>query len=1032
MDDSEILIRRIRLLGIVFKALLGAALGFGFVKLARAAPACECVSSDWYASETLPFASAVTDCPDWPAYAPGATGRSGSTQGPAISAYRGELFLSQKAIPYADDGVKTVAAVIGGKREDCQEHYRVADQALSGWYLIPLTRWYSSRQIAGVVSVTYTRLDRGVLAALPGTRFIPLEDAEAEQVQAFFRTKGSGAAPRIPGIGLGSFPKGFLLSGGPDPVYTPGPRPSGRSQAFYVDAATLLNDIRNTLNKNGWTQFEVGWVQVEGRWWPSVLKRYGQPGTVYAYYGRFKDGEQAKKYGFTPTDELYFSARELVPDQASEIFESDLRYGSKILLREQVPKNRRQVEWHTECRCSDMTYEPDARNAPKVDKNGNWTPIAADNMENQNPPLFRDCPDHRTYFSMYRTCVEEQLKEDKPMTDLKGRVDYSDYLSSKMGEKAAYKSMNPDGTLEGEGLSVDAMPETPAYYDHAGERLNPTGSDNMDPLDPNTVFYGFRYGPKSLTDWEGSKEKQYRIDPIIKAVLADVQDLFDNKVSQGKEALLGLFDISFEHPEGNGAGEGGDALTGPLDLHAAYKSLDLTLTLDNPNTLDQPMRILNPMDKYLEFKSARTFIMQSLTGKPLKVRDWVDGQEVDDYVLGSDLDDLHFQVYWFYGIYAIDRHGDPTQVGILRVANTFWINKDHSSMKLVGKWTDEIHMEGGKLLSSADVYDLKSREAHTDLKSLHDRDPETFEDKADAMARIAFYIAVSEGLDMAMKWIYDQKDRPYIYEAAKRVENMVAVKQTAKLAYAFYKGYVEWRRLMDILAEIRDSRRALERAYSRFKRSGSLLMDHFVNLDYSKIRPTNITEIYPTRAIRYFDWSSQDLKNELVHFEASLHALNLDLDRFMDGPGKRTLAYMYRETGGSWAQVTVGNDRERERTHGALKQAQAALGRGGDNTSNYLRLSSLTRLALQKTRNTEVKSLEASTSGLRNVLIAVQSDSRDWLTMQDYLGQNLAGSPGAFLKAYRDNDPDAVARQFDVHPVFRNPWVDAHVEGNPQ
>jgi hypothetical protein len=84
---------------------------------------------------------------------------------------------------------------------------------------------------------------------------------------------------------------------------------------------------------------------------------------------------------------------------------------------------------------------------------------------------------------------------------------------------------------------------------------------------------------------------------------------------------------------------------------------------------------------------------------------------------------------------------------------------------------------------------------------------------------------------------------------------------------------------------------------------------------------------------------------------------------------------------------------------------------------------------LQKTRNTEVKSLEASTSGLRNVLLAIQSDSRDWLTMQDYMTHNLAGSPGAFMKAYRDEEPEAIARQFDVHPVFRNPWVDDHAEG---
>lgn len=1031
MDDTEITLNRIRLLGRILKFLLAAALGIGFVGLLHAAPSCNCVSADWYTSETIPFASSVTECPEWPAYAPGTTGRTGTTQGAPIAPYRGEIFLSQKAIPYADAGVKSVAAMIGGKREDCQEHYRVADQALSGWYLVLLNRWYSSRpDLTAGTTVAFSRLSRGIIAAVPGTQFIPVEQAQADQVQAFFKANGSGATPTLPGISFSGYPRGFILTGGPDPVYTPGTPPSGRSTATYVATANLLKDIRNTLQKNGWTRFEAGLIQVEGRWWPVVLKQYGQPGKVYASYGRFTEGAQAVKYGYTISDQLYFSSRELVPAEETETIEPDFRFGSKIFAPGHVLENKRSVDWHPECRCSDMAFEPDSWNAAKVDGNGNWTPIAPDNMENQNPLLFRDCPDQRNYFALYRMCVEEQLKQDKPMTDLKGRVDYSDYLASRMGQQPTYKSMNPDGTLDGEGLSVENMPETPAYYDHDGQRLNPNSEDFMDPLDPNTEFFGYRFGPKSLTDWEGSKERQYRISPIIKAVLADAQDLFDTKVAKGKEPLLALFNITFGREQVTGGPAGSQPLTGPVTIPAVYKSLDLSLTLDDPKALDQPMRILNPSDKYLEYKSARTFIMQSLTGKPLKVRKWVDGAEWDDFVLGSDEDDLHFQVYWQYGIYAFDSHGDPTRIGNLKVANTFWINKEHNGMKLVGKWNDEIHMEGGKLLNSADAYDLNSREAHTDLKSLHDRDPETFEDKADAMARIAFYIAVSEGLDMAMKWIYDQKDRPYIYEAAKRLENMVAVKQTAKLAYAFYKGYVEWRRLMDILAEIRDSRRALERAYSRFKRSGGLLVDHFVNLDYAKIRPTNVADVFPTRAIRYFDWAAQDLKNELIHFEASLHALNLDLDRFMEGPGKRTLAYLYRETSGQWAVVTVENDRERERTHGALRGAQAALGRGGDNTSNYLRLSSLTRLALQKTRNTEVKSLEASTSGLRNVLVAIQSDSRDWLTMQDYMSHNLAGSPGAFLKAYRNDDPEAVARQFDVHPVFRNPWVDEH-DGDP-
>jgi hypothetical protein len=681
-----------------------------------------------------------------------------------------------------------------------------------------------------------------------------------------------------------------------------------------------------------------------------------------------------------------------------------------------------------------LAFEPDDLNCPRLDAAGNWTPIAPDNPENQNPPFFRHCPDQRTYFTLYHTCVEQELKEDGISADPRGRVDYSDYLASRMGGTPAYKSVNPDGSLDGENLSVDNMAETPAYYNKQGQRLNPNQADLMDPLDPDTRFFGYRYGPKAWDDWEGSKEKQYRISPKIRTVVTDMESLFESVISKGKEPLLNLFQISFTHGQPNQptATDGlpvEQDIAGPIRAQAEYKSLTLDLTVEDPSMLGQPMRLLNSQDKYLEYKSARTFITSSLTGRPLKVRKWVDEREVDDFVLGSDLDDLKFQVYWTYGLYAYDRRGDPFQVGTLRIANTFWKNAEEGGQKLVGKWVSEVGMEGGKMLSSSDVYDMASREAHTDLKSLEERDPATFTDKGEAIARIAFHIAVAEGLDMAMKWIYDQKDRPYIYEAAKRLENMVAVKQSAKVAYAFYKGYVEWRRLMDILAEIRDSRRSLERAYSRFKRSGSLLVDYFVNLDYSSIRPTNVAALYPTRAMRYFDWSAQELRNELLHFEAALHAMNLDLDRFLDGPGKRTLAYLYRETGGSLAQVTAENDRERERTHGALKQAQAALGRGGDNTSNYIRLSAVTRLAIQKTKNTEVKSLEASTGGLRSVLLAIQSDSRDWLTMQDYVTHNLAGSPAAFMQSYRDRDPGAVARQFEVQPVFRNTWVDERLEG---
>lgn len=1018
----------------VLRTLLLFLIAFGSASLLRAQPTCDCASTEYFIPETLPFASLVTSCPEWPATTipPPSTGRGGRgisvAVGTSIPSYRGELYLSEGFIPYAEGSTKTIPAIIKGQRQDCQERARLGDQALGGWTLIILNRWYT-----GVGNFSFVRLQGGLMAAMPGNIFYPLEESEAALMKNFFHAHG-GTSPTVSGIQFAAYPSSLVLNGGTFPSYSipvSNPRGSRGPQPFVVQTNTLIADIQNTLAKAGWEGHEAGLVRVNGVWMPAVLRLYGKKTTAYAYYGRFTDASQARRYGHSTSDQLYFSKREMLPSPAEDLIESDMRYGGKIFSREDVLAHKDEIEWHSECRCSDMPFNPDERNEAKLEKDGNWTPISPNNLENSNLPLLKECPDQRTYFTLYKSCVEEMMADDKPNIDLRGRVDYSDYVASKMGRQTmAFKSYNPDGTVEGVDLSTGNMPETPAYYDHQGARLNPTSEDFMDPLDANTVFFGYRHGPKSLFDWVGPKTEHYRISPLIKTVVQNMQSLYDTKISQGKDAWLSLLNITFARGTGAPASTDGKPLEGPVTASGNFQNLDLSLTVDNPSALDLPLKLLNPTDKYLEYKSARTFIMQSLSGHPFSVRVWDDAREWDDFVLGSDLNDEHFQVYWTYGLFAIDKHGDPTQVGTLRVSNNFWVNSD-DDQQLEGAWMDQVHMEGGKLLSSADTYNLNSREAHTDLKSLHDRDPETFEDKGDAMAKIAFYIAVSEGLDMAMKWIYDQRDKPYIYEAAKRVENMVAVKQTAKLAYAFYKGYVEWKRLMDILAEIRDSRRALERAYSRFKRSGSLLVDYYVGLDYSKIRPTNVAMLYPTRAILYFDWSVNDFQNELLHFEAAFHALNLDLDRFMDGPGKRTLAYLYRETAGPLAQVTAQNDKERERTHAALQGAQGVLNKGSDNTSNYLRLSALTRLALEKTRNTQVKSLEASTSGLRNVLVAIQSDSRDWLTMQDYLTLNLAGSPGAFTKAYRDQNPEAVAKQFDVHPIFRNPWVDDHAGDGP-
>src|SRR5690606_28285343 len=100
-------------------------------------------------------------------------------------------------------------------------------------------------------------------------------------------------------------------------------------------------------------------------------------------------------------------------------------------------------------------------------------------------------------------------------------------------------------------------------------------------------------------DWEGSKEKQYRISPRIRNILTDMKSLFESVIVNGKDPLLGLFNIGNAQEEGTGESASPGLEVGPFRAQATYGSLTLDLTLEDPAALVQPMRILNPNDKYL-------------------------------------------------------------------------------------------------------------------------------------------------------------------------------------------------------------------------------------------------------------------------------------------------------------------------------------------------------------------------------------------------------------------------------------------------
>jgi hypothetical protein len=952
---------------------------------------CSCATTNWYNSVKLPSLIVQNTCPEWPAVLTDNPIKGVNSPLPEVTGY---IYLKDSFTAAHKGQNIDFTSVTGGKNQTCTASYLNQETFATGWNVLVINRWYTLLH-----GKTSFKLQDGIITDFSSQFLYPVADESAAALQQMFRRQGRGRQPNLTGITVTRFPTYYNW------FYH---RSSKADKELYsISLASLLSDITKTLTSNGWTDFTVGMVNTKEGLFPAVIKLWGNRQNVYAYYGRFTDGEQAKQLGFNTSDQLYFSRPDIYPQQSTELMGAGMRYGSKIFTSSQeVISNRDQFEWYTECRCSDMPYQPDPDNNPTVSATSNWTPISPNNLEqNRNILQLRECPDNIQYASLFEKCVSNLLGDDDLRANPRDRTDYGDYLASKMSEDPNFKSVTPEGTIETEALSIDNMPQTPAYYDHEGNRLNPNSSDKSDPLDRSTYFYarGFEGGFLGI----GEDEVDIDVTQEIRPVMYRMRNLYNSHVSLGRDGILDLFGLS---PDYHGE---------DLQFSKNFQDLELTLTVENVQYFKLNWMFLNTLDKYLPFRTPQIFITQSLTGVPIKVTTYDDNLFSREY--------QKFNLSWAYNIYYKNNYGDPYKIGTLAVKYYAHYNWDAQDWSMS---THQIRMDGEKTIPSADSYDLTSKEAHTDLKDLHERDPESF-DKSEAMAKIAFYIAVSEGLDMGMKWIYQQRDKPYAYEAAKRFDNMASTKMSKKLAISLYKGYVEWRRLMDILRDIRDTRRSLERSFTRFKQAGHLIFDYYSNLDYSKIRPTNLTVLYPTRAIRYFDFAANNLAYDVNHFEFAAHAMALDLDRFLNGPGLATVAYMQREFLSSLSTVDGENEHQREMNHQALQGAMQTVGKSDQNNSNYIRLSAITRLAIQRTQNLQVKSLEASTTGLRNVLTGIQSDSRDWLTMGDYVTENLAGTPSALMQSFEKRKPTPVANQMKVGTIFNNKWVDEKLEAAP-
>jgi len=760
--------------------------------------------------------------------------------------------------------------------------------------------------------------------------------------------------------------------------------------------------------------------------YPAVIKVYGIESLMYAMYGVWTDEGKAAQFGYHKGDRVYMSAKQMLPQSndntcsaASELQISQAqRYGRKIFSYDAIIADPRniypQLSWAPEPIYSDMTEKTYDQTGTAF-HNGIEVPNAPDNDNNMNGMGIQQCSDMDWYWAFFCECADKIVNVTETKFDPTQFVDYKDYLYTEQ-MKQQY-----DPTIYGDDQSVapykvdpDHQPVEPFLFNKDCVLLNAKVPEVYDPFAPDVTF--------SLTqrywDWDwietGYKSRNYDIKDKMQTCISELRNVYtyfttmpkretDWSYKDGKKKWPydGDVEISIDNPE---YADSAWYLANPFANYAPFEDFNNFAALDNWTADGQgPFRLITRENDTRDDDKTNSPDYQRYTSP------WIGG----DYPAEQAWEKKDWFVQWKYYMLIRDKWGRKLTTGTLTFTSCLWKSEDEGVMpanfEFSGSKRNIYVKVGGSILLPSQVayYDKKSKEYRTDQTDIHDRSPDDF-DKGEAMREIARKIIVAETFDYTMKTLHyigtHQNNQAgaaaaILYEASKRIENRIAQSISYKLAKGTYDGYVLWRRTMDALKNLRDTYVKIGDAWNGLLYTAHAISDYYANLDLSKIRLTNCTDLFPRSAFIELDYRLYSMQKSFANFNAAVHTLALETDSITHGnygPLNPAIRVVYAGLQSSVRQSGENTSVLLDNTNAEVNKLKS---KTSSTSSDQQYLSNITKSSYNIITNQRIKVMNNGAKNLALALYMTESESKQWLTYGRYMKRIAKEAPGNFEDA---------------------------------
>jgi hypothetical protein len=413
------------------------------------------------------------------------------------------------------------------------------------------------------------------------------------------------------------------------------------------------------------------------------------------------------------------------------------------------------------------------------------------------------------------------------------------------------------------------------------------------------------------------------------------------------------------------------------------------------------------------------------------------GDRLFSSLLTND-DGFRFGIIQSYPILFTDNEGEVIPLGELKVHYRFYEDQEQSYSAWIGNnFNDNELVHNNAPIEATpenDTYDPNSAEYLTDALDPEERDELTWGQKKHAMWRITKMIATSEGLDLMMHVLYE--NRKEIWYFAQKYGLEKAIRSTARWAKKAYRAYSSYRQTMDQARRVRDVARRLAGSRDLLQKTSGDIWNYYKNFEWSKLRPDNLTSLLPMQlfqrqdlALWFFTENISDIANESSKLSQRIESY------YTTGTGKQPGLVFLRREQEHIASIAANNSTYSDEKEGAmLAQATASTSDAPNPLTNdpvhLYKLSGVLRGAGQNISGTGLWLDNNYTRAAFATLTATENETKMWMSLRDRVQWQYNNFGSIFTSTQKETKVDGPvgSRLKKAGLLFRTPIKASNLE----